>query len=212
MIVVVDTGLGNVGSVVNMCARLGVRVKPSGSEEDVRVASVLILPGIGAFDAGMKRLRDLNLVDALTTRVMSGRVPVLGICLGMQLMTRGSEEGVEQGLGWVPASTRSIRNIVPASPARLRLPHIGWNYVRAARDHPLTRNFDPETRFYFVHSYAVVCDDPNDLLVTTNCEGLELTAGFARGNVIGTQYHPEKSHKFGMQMFRDFFAWTEGRR
>lgn len=207
MLVVVDTGLGNVGSVVNMCSRLNIAVMRSGKPADVRSATALILPGVGAFDAGIAKLTELKLIEPLNERVMSAKVPVLGICLGMQLMTRSSEEGRSAGLGWVPAQTRSIKNLSANNAERLRLPHIGWNYVRRVKEHPITQGFDEETRFYFVHSFATVCDDERDVLLQTSYAGIPFAAGFARENVIGMQFHPEKSHKFGMQVFRNFSEW-----
>ncbi len=208
MLVVVDTGLGNAGSIVNMCTRLNLDVRRSAHADDIASASALILPGVGAFDAGMERLRTLQLLDPLNERVLQAGVPVLGICLGMQLMTRSSEEGTEAGLGWIDGTTRSLRSLATDPDVRLRLPHIGWNYIRIARNHPLTRNMQADTRFYFVHSFAVVCDSSDDVLMTASYQGIPFAAGFARENIVGMQFHPEKSHRFGMNFFRNFAAWV----
>ena len=203
-VVVVDCGMGNVGSVVNMLKKIGAQVLLSSRPEDLWNADRLILPGVGAFDAGMRNLRDQGYFDALNQRVLQDRTPILGICLGMQLFTARSEEGRESGLGWLDAET--IRFRFGAEETRLKIPHMGWSTVRVCKPVPLFPNPDEERRFYFVHSYHVACRDPEDVLATTR-HGIEFTSAVCRGNILGTQFHPEKSHRFGIELFRNFMDW-----
>lgn len=201
MIVVIDYGMGNVGSVVNMLRKVGAEVSLSGELAAVQRADKLILPGVGAFDAGMTRLRESGLVEPLTRKVLVERTPILGICLGVQLFGRGSEEGQLPGLGWVAADTRRMQPRGPEGP--LRVPHMGWNMLRPAREHPLLDGLEPDARFYFVHSYHVCCERPQDVLARVDYGG-EWTAALASGNILGTQFHPEKSHRFGLRVMANF--------
>lgn len=200
MIAIVDYGVGNVGSVLNMLRKVGARGRISHSAEELRAADKLILPGIGHFGQGMRKLHDSGLMPVLEEWRASGR-PLLGICLGMQMMTRGSEESDVPGLGWVAAETRRF----PAG-AALRVPHMGWNQVQPSAGASL---FDHQTvepeRFYFVHSYYVLADDPT--IVAARCRyGQDFVASFEAGNLMGVQFHPEKSHVFGMALLRRFAA------
>lgn len=204
-ITIVDYGLGNLGSVFNMLRYLGARAKISADPRDIAAADKLILGGVGAFDAAVERLRARSLVDALSEAVLRRTVPILGICLGMQLLTERSAEGHLPGLGWVPGETVGI--LGPESPRGLRVPHMGWNEVQIARPCPLTDGLPPESRFYFVHSYRVVCRDASDIVATTEYGG-PCCAVIQRGHVFGTQFHPEKSHRFGMTVLRNFAALT----
>lgn len=198
MLVVVDYGLGNLGSVLNMLRKVGAEAQISSEPERIARASGLILPGVGHFDHGMRNLRSRGLVAPLNEAVLVRHTPILGICLGMQLFARGSEEGTEPGLGWIPADVRKI----DVGHRNLRIPHMGWNDT-CALDPRLFAGLEQGARFYYVHSYHVVCDDPND--VAARCTyGQEVTAAIRRGNIFGTQFHPEKSHKFGMRLLRNF--------
>jgi glutamine amidotransferase len=199
MITIVDYGLGNLGSIRNMLKKIGVEAEITSAPERIAAARKLILPGVGAFDAGMENLHGSGLIPLLDERVRSARVPVLGICLGMQLMTRGSSEGTRPGLGWIDAE--SVR--FQAADAAFKIPHMGWNVVRPARTGALTDTLPEESRFYFVHSYYVRCDAPEDVLLTTPYGG-SFHSGFHRDNVWGVQFHPEKSHKFGIHLLRNF--------
>jgi glutamine amidotransferase len=200
MICIIDYGLGNLGSIKNMLKKIGVPSIISSSPDEILAAGKLILPGVGAFDAGMRNLNDSGLIPVLEEKVKNQRTPILGICLGMQLMTRSSEEGQLPGLGWIDAHTRLF-----AFPEdqKLPVPHMGWNEVTAEKPDLLTRNMDSEARFYFVHSYRVVCADASDELYSAQY-GLKFTAAFARENIRGVQFHPEKSHKFGMALLRSY--------
>ena len=199
MITIVDYHTGNLGSIVNMLKKIGQEAQITADPALIGNADKLLLPGVGAFDAGMENLERSGLIPLLNQRVLQDRVPTLGICLGMQLMTRSSEEGTRAGLGWIDAQALRFR---PAD-ATQKVPHMGWNRVMLARPSPLTDELPQEPRFYFVHSFYVRCRDSADVLLTTPF-GESFASGFQRGNVWGVQFHPEKSHKFGMALLRNF--------
>jgi glutamine amidotransferase len=201
MITIVDYGVGNLGSIVNMLKKAGAKAQASSDPNDLRQAEKLILPGVGAFDAGMKKLNETGLVPVLNELVLDKKVPVIGLCLGMQLMTKRSEEGTEAGLGWIDAET--VRFKFGAENAHLKVPHMGWNTLDICRPHPLVADLGAEPRFYFVHSYHIVCVDESDIVANTDY-GYPLAAVINRGNILGAQFHPEKSHTFGMQLLRNF--------
>jgi glutamine amidotransferase len=199
MISVIDYGVANLGSMLNMLARIGAEGQRISTPEEVMRATKLILPGIGAFDHGMAALRERGLVEPLTQRVLRDGIPLLGVCLGMQLLGNSSEEGSSSGLGFIKA--RSVR-FDPAV-SGIRVPHMGWQTLVPKREHPILAGIDAHSRFYFVHSYHVVCEDPQDVLATAEY-GIEFTAMVNRGNIIGAQFHPEKSHRFGMRVLKSF--------
>ena len=201
MNVIVDYGLGNLRSVFKKFERLGIEAVVSGRPEDIARADRLILPGVGSFDAGMRNLRELGLREPLERRVLGDGVPILGICLGMQLFTRSSEEGTEPGLGWLDAWTRRLR--VPEGDSVLRVPHVGWNTLEIRRASPLLDGVLPGSRFYFVHSFAVFCDD-QALAVAETEHGQVFASVVGRGNIHGVQFHPEKSHRQGLAVLRNF--------
>ena len=201
MITIVDYGVGNLGSIVNMLKKVGVKAEASSNPDVLRKAEKLILPGVGAFDAGMKKLNETGLIPVLNELVLEKKVPVIGLCLGMQLMTKRSEEGTEAGLGWIDAET--VRFKFGAENAHLKVPHMGWNTLDIRRPHPLVTDLEPESRFYFVHSYHIVCADEADVVAYTDY-GYPLAAIINKGNIMGAQFHPEKSHKFGMQLLKNF--------
>jgi glutamine amidotransferase len=200
MIVVVDYGMANIASVLNMLRKVGASAVASADPVLLATADKIILPGIGAYDSAMQRLHDLRLFDVLNEMVQVRKVPTLGICLGMQLLLEGSEEGVLAGFGWIKGRARRFV-FPPGQP--LKIPHMGWSEVRVAKDSVLFRGAEGPQRFYFVHSYHVVCSDPADVLATAEY-GHPFTAGVERGNVSGLQCHPEKSHRFGMRFLRAF--------
>lgn len=201
MIVIVDYGLGNLGSIHNMLKKIGVHSCISGDRERVADAEKLILPGVGAFDHGMSNLQAGGLIEVLHRKILQEETPVLGICLGMQLLTRTSEEGTLPGLGWIPGTSRRFRPSFAGQ--HLPVPHMGWNYVEPAPTSRLFADLPADPRFYFVHSYYVDVDDGGDVAARTTYSSSFVSA-VERDNVLGVQFHPEKSHKFGMALLRNF--------
>jgi imidazole glycerol-phosphate synthase subunit HisH len=199
-IAIVDYGLGNLGSVKNMLKKVGVASVITSKPEELAAAKALILPGVGHFDTGMKNLRSRGLETVLGDLVMEKKVPILGICLGVQLFARGSEEGSEKGLGWIAADVK--RFTFPEGKA-LPVPHMGWNEVEWTDSKLLEGMTRGEARFYFVHSYHVVPDDPADIAASVTY-GAKIVAAVTRGNVMGAQFHPEKSHRFGMALLKNW--------
>lgn len=202
MIAIIDHGMGNLGSVQNMLRRIGAPSVRTSDPAEVARADAIVLAGIGGFDGAMGRLEELGLVDVLNTRVLGDRIPVLGVCLGMQLMAHRSAEGRAGGLGWIDAECRRFEF---TQGTRLPVPHMGWEPVTPTRPSPLLEADDPEQRFYFSHSYHVVCRDERDVAATADY-GYPFVAAIHRENVLGTQFHPEKSHVFGMAVYRRFVA------
>lgn len=201
-LVIVDYGIGNVLSIANMLRSASVPAVVSADPADIRGASRLIIAGVGAFDAGMSSLHERGLVPVLRDAVFERRIPVLGICLGMQLLMRGSEEGKAEGLGWIEGSSSRIR---PNGDQTLRVPHMGWNDIEPARESPLLEGLREHARFYFAHSYAVECADERDVVATT-VYGSAFPAIVGHGHVFGVQFHPEKSHKYGRRLLENFAA------
>lgn len=197
---VVDYGVGNIGSVLNMVKRVGGEALPSREAESLSAATKILLPGVGSFDNAMEKLHELGLVGILRERAAAG-VPFLGICLGMQLLATGSEEGVLPGLDLIPGMVRKFDT--KAMGGGLKVPHMGWNQIRRIKASRLTEGLDDTSRFYFVHSYHYECAEASDSLLETH-HGYDFTSGVERANVMGVQFHPEKSHRYGMQLIRNF--------
>jgi len=202
-VTVVDSGVGNLGAIPNMLKRLGATATITNDADRIARADRLILPGVGAFDAAMSNLRRLGLVEILNEQVLGRRVPTLGLCLGMQLLAGESEEGTLPGLGWIPG--RVVRFRLDGSDRSLHVPQMGWNTVRVVRPVALLADLGERPRFYFAHSYHLECDDPADVVgVTTH--GYEFPSVVQRENVMGAQFHPEKSHRFGMKILGNFLG------
>lgn len=201
MLAVIDTGVGNVAAILAMLEHLGIPATPARAESDLAGASGLMLPGVGAFDHGMQALAASGMRGALDRLVLERRMPVLGICLGMQLMGRVSAEGVLPGLGWIPASTVPL-DAAAASRVGLRLPHLGWSVVRARPDCPLFPA-DVPSRFWFAHAYRVACDRAENVIATAS-HGEEFCAAVQHDNCWGVQFHPERSHGFGLDLLVRF--------
>jgi glutamine amidotransferase len=197
-VTIIDYGMGNIGSLENMVEKVGGKARVATRKEDLLSASKLILPGVGSFDNGMKRLNELGFSDILRQKVLVEKTPLLAVCLGMHLLTKGSEEGSLPGLGFVNANTK----LFPPAPG-LRVPHMGWNEVCVKKESPLFSGMYEDACFYFVHSFYVSCDEPSDILTTTSY-GIEFVSSFQKGNIHGTQFHPEKSHKYGKKIMQNF--------
>jgi len=202
VIVIVDYGMGNLGSIANMLKKVGAESRITADVDAIDAATKLILPGVGAFDAAMERIDSRGLRAVLDMKALRDKTPTLGICLGMQLLTRSSEEGKLPGLGWIDAQTIAFR---PRIAAELKSPHMGWNLVNLQTPSAITAGFAAleEPRFYFVHSYFVQCANPADSILRTTY-GVTYDAGVQHENIYGVQFHPEKSHRFGMKLLGNF--------
>lgn len=206
MIAIIDCEIGNVGSVLNMFRKIGAPAVVSRDPGVIGSADRLVLPGVGAFDAGMARLRGSGLLPILERRVLEDATPILGVCLGLQLLTERSEEGNSPGLGWLRARTVRFRFDETARAGaingHLKVPHMGWNTAKSTRTGSWP-SLEQSPRFYFAHSYHLECYNADDVLATARY-GYDFAIAVRHGNVAGVQFHPEKSHRFGMAVLRDF--------
>ena len=200
MITIIDFGMGNLGSIQNMLRRMDCEVEITSELDKIQNAEKIILPGVGAFDMAMSNLQNMGVIPILNDKVLNEKVPILGICLGMQLLSSRSEEGVREGLDWIESDT--IRFSFTEK-QNLRIPHMGWNTVQIEQDSCLFNDMYEEPRFYFVHSYHVKCKNTENILTSTEY-GINFTSSIIQGNIYGVQFHPEKSHKFGMKLLRNF--------
>jgi glutamine amidotransferase len=201
MIVIVDYGLGNLNSIANMLKKVGTQAVISSKPDVIGSAEKLILPGVGAFDAGMSNLNSSGLIPLLNKMVFEKKTPVLGLCLGMQLIASRSEEGRLAGLGWIDANV--VRFKFSDEQSNLKIPHMSWNTLEMKKPHPLLSEIDSKPRFYFVHSYHLICTNTEDVLAKTEY-GYAFDSVIAKGNIMGVQFHPEKSHKFGMKLLKNY--------
>jgi glutamine amidotransferase len=199
MIVIINYNLGNPKSIMNMLSYLGINAVICEDRNKLKSADRLILPGVGHFAHGMKQLDALGFTDIIKEHALIQQKPILGICLGMQLLTKHSEEGNIDGLGFIHAQTVKFNLDDP----QLKIPHMGWNTVQFKKESNLRNEIIPNPRYYFVHSYYVECNNTADILCTTNY-GVEFVSGFQHNNISGVQFHPEKSHKFGMELLANF--------
>ena len=205
MIVILDYGMGNSSSILNMIRKVGGDARISVDSADLETASAFVLPGVGAFDNGMQKLNDLGLVEVLRRKVCDQGTPFLGVCLGMQLLFEGSDEGELSGLGWLKGSVRRFDFSEFEDKSRLKVPHMGWNQIKPVDYSNLFAGLEEEARFYFVHSFYVECENPEDILA--NCTyGIEFPCAVHKANIWGAQFHAEKSHKYGMALFRNFLS------
>ena len=203
MITIIDLNIGNIGSVVNMIKHVGGNCKVSSDPAEIKAATKLILPGVGSFDKAMNQLRNNKLEEVINEKATLQKTPLLGICLGMQLLTNSSEEGKEKGLGLIPAETLSFKKTFDVKEINERIPHMGWNDIRVEQENDLTKNLIESSRFYFVHSYYVKCSNKGNCLMTSNY-GFDFASAIVKNNVFGVQFHPEKSHKYGKKLISNF--------
>ena len=199
MVAIINYGLGNLGSIANMLKVIGEKSVITAEKNEIEAADRIILPGVGAFDAGMERLAEAGLVDVLREQALEKKKPILGICLGMQLLGRKSEEGRLEGLGLIPFDNIRFR----LEESDLKVPHMGWDIVTFQQKNPLLEEIEGIQRYYFVHSYHARCDAPENVLMTCDY-GYEFAAAVVQDNIYGVQFHPEKSHDFGMALLSNF--------
>ncbi len=200
MITIVNYGVGNLASIKNMLKKAGFEAVLATEKNEIEKASKIILPGIGAFDHCMSEFNKSGLRELVTKKVLGEKTPVLGICVGLQMLMESSEEGVEPGLGWIKGKTIKFKKETLGD---LKIPHMGWTNVQIVKDTLLTQQLGDEPRFYFVHSYYVQPEEQSDIMLTATY-GYEFTAAINHENIFGAQFHPEKSHKYGMKILENF--------
>ena len=197
---IIDYGHGNIGSLINMIKKAGYSCNVASTIYDIENANRLILPGVGSFDSGIKSLNNQKYLDVLFDKIKIKKTPILGICLGMQLFFEGSDEGLLKGLALIEGRCEKF---IFGTDSIFKVPNMGWLEIDFKKDNEMTRNFDTHPRFYFAHSYHGVCKNQADILAIANY-GYDFLAALESENIIGVQFHPEKSHKFGMKVFSNF--------
>lgn len=201
MITIIDYGLGNIKAFVNVYERLNIPVSVAKTADDLRAATKIILPGVGAFDNAMSKLNSSGMRETLDELVLDHQLPVIGICVGMQMLAQSSDEGMLPGLRWIAGTVKMFDASVLNS--KTHLPHMGWNTIHPNSANPLLVNFNNNSRFYFLHSYYFQCNNPNDTIATTEY-GIQYTSALNHKNIYGVQFHPEKSHQWGIQLLKNF--------
>lgn len=189
--------MGNINSIANMIKKVGGQAKITNKISDLEIADSIILPGVGAFDSGMEKIKPY--IPILNKKINKEKIPILGICLGAQLLTSRSEEGKSSGLVYIDAEVIKFN-----FNDNTKIPHMGWNYVEQCSNSPLLNNYKKGIKFYFVHSYHIVCYDANDIILLCSYGGKKFVAAFQHNNIYGVQFHPEKSHKHGMWLMKNF--------
>jgi len=197
-------GIGNLASIKNIIKKVGGKSQLVSTPEEIQQATKLILPGVGHFAKAMDKIDASGLKESLNQKVLEEKIPIMGICLGMQLMTKHSEEGDRDGFGWIDANTIKFQ----FEDHDIKVPHMGWNEITFKKPNIFSEAYPETSRFYFVHSYRVMCENSNDILTTSHYGGLEFHCGYQKDNIIGVQFHPEKSHKFGMAWMKSFLEWN----
>jgi len=201
LITIVDYGSGNIQAIKNIYKRLNVECISTGNPKVLESASKIILPGVGAFDDSMNKLNSSGLRQVLDKLVLEKRVPVLGVCVGMQIMANSSDEGENDGLGWIDATVKSFdESLILTKP---KIPHMGWNSISPIKKSTILDDICENMGFYFLHSYYFECNDTDDILTST-IYGESFTSSFNKNNIYGFQFHPEKSHSNGIQLFKNF--------
>lgn len=199
MITIVNYGMGNLGSLANMFKKINIPVVIESDPDKIQKAKKIILPGVGAFDSAMERINSATgLREVLNYKAQIEKIPILGVCLGMQLLTTSSEEGQMKGLDWIPGKTIKF---VPSN--NLKVPHMGWNEVKIVNPSDLSKDLDCNAKYYFVHSYYVLVADPANVLFSS-FYSIEFNSAIVKDNIFGVQFHPEKSHRYGIQLLTNF--------
>ena len=201
MITIVDYGLGNIRAFLNMYKRLNIEARTASAAPELAGASKVILPGVGSFDDAMQRLGRSGMRETLDDLALRERVPILGVCVGMQMLGRGSDEGRLPGLGWIEGEVKSLQS--RGSRGELPVPHMGWNDVRPMAKTRLFDQLDVGARFYFLHSYYFHCDRDEDRIAVADYGG-DFACAAGAGNIFGVQFHPEKSHHYGARLLQNF--------
>jgi len=201
MITIIDYGLGNIRAFVNVYERLNIKTKVAHKAEDLKDATKIILPGVGAFDYAMSQLNASGMRNELEKQVLQNKIPVVGICVGMQMLAKSSNEGKLPGLGWIDGEVKLFdENLIPY---KTRLPHMGWNTMTPVKENNLLEGFNGESRFYFLHSYYFVCNNQEDVITTTDY-GITYASAVNNDKIYGIQFHPEKSHSNGIKLLNNF--------
>lgn len=200
MIAIIDYGMGNLGSILNMFKKIGANAIITSDPDKIYKADKILLPGVGAFDTAMNKINNSDILPILNEKALVTKIPILGICLGMQLLTNSSEEGVLSGLGWINGQTLSFKGKLENN---FKIPHMGWNMVNFQKKHKILEGYEGDVRFYFVHSYYVEVHHNENSLMKTQY-GINFDSAIVKDNIFGAQFHPEKSHKFGFQLFKNF--------
>ncbi|OGL42455.1 MAG: imidazole glycerol phosphate synthase, glutamine amidotransferase subunit [Candidatus Schekmanbacteria bacterium GWA2_38_11] len=201
MITIIDYGLGNIRAFANVYERLNILVSIAKTNDDLKDATKIILPGVGAFDFAMSQLNKSGMRETLDKLVLEHQLPVIGICIGMQILAKSSDEGVSPGLGWLDATVKRFDASFLKS--KTQLPHMGWNTIHPNNDNPMLVNISDDSRFYFLHSYYFQCNNPKDMIATTEY-GIQYASAVNKKNIYGVQFHPEKSHQWGIQLLKNF--------
>jgi len=201
MITIVDYGLGNIKAFVNVYNRLNIAIKIAHSVADLRASTKIILPGVGDFDHAMTLINNSGFRETLDDLVLNKKIPVLGICVGMQILAKSSEEGNLPGLGWINASVKKFDQ--ETIPFKTHLPHMGWNTLDHIVGNKLLNDLEVSPRFYFLHSYYFDCNNTNNIIASTNY-GIDFASAVNNVNIYGVQFHPEKSHHNGVQILKNF--------
>jgi len=201
MITIIDYGLGNIKAFVNLYKRLNIKTLVAHTAADLKDATKIILPGVGAFDYAMSQLNSSGMRDELDNQVIANKVPILGICVGMQILAKSSDEGKLPGLGWIDGEVKLFDS--NSIPYKTRLPHMGWNSINPMKKNKLLEGICINYRFYFLHSYYFACNNSDDIIATTGY-GVTYASAINHDNIFGTQFHPEKSHSNGIQLLHNF--------
>jgi len=207
-LVIVDYGIGNTSSIHNMIRKVGGNATISNDLDVLKKAKILILPGVGAFDNAVLKLKALGIWEVLNQKILVEKVPFLGICLGMQLLFESSEEGNLNGFGWLKGNVKRFNFSEITPPRSYKVPHMGWNLVNIVDHNNLYAGLEKKARFYFVHTFYADCMDSSDIIATSNY-GLEFACSVNKENIWGVQFHPEKSHRFGITFFENFLRLTK---